>query len=345
MLHKDYKYHEIAYIYGFDGKRPLFSRNSIITGKEIEKYYGKTDYFVSAARYDNEINEHIENSEKGKVAGFNGNVWYDWVIIDIDETDPRKVALFMEHLEINYEIDIDICRIYFSGSKGYHVLIPTPIFGLVPSSEIHNLIKTLVAKISENILKYDLSLYDKLQVYRLPHTKHSSTGAYKVPLYYNELSKGMMNIRRLSEKIRMNFDYPEYPTDPVPELVELLGTNGHTAKYKNAQYNISRTDYIEMNGLPPFRKLCILHILKGVKEGSRDETAIRIAAHFRKEKYPIDVVIGLLHGWNINNSPPMTNEEIRAKVISVFQGKQFDYGCKDHIMLTYCDPNCYLFRS
>jgi len=86
-------------------------------------------------------------------------------------------------------------------------------------------------------------------------------------------------------------------------------------------------------------------MLKGVREGSRDETAIRLAVHFRKEKYPLDVVIGLLHGWNSGNNPPMTNDEIREKAISVFQRKQFDYGCKDHIMLANCDPNCHLFRS
>jgi hypothetical protein len=343
MLYKDFKYFEIAYIYGFnqDG-RALFSRNKMVTGKEVKEYYGKTDYFISAARYDHSVIEHMENSEKGKIRGFDGSIWYDFIIIDVDEIDPRKVGIFMEHLEINYGIQIDYCRIYFSGSKGFHILIPTPIFGLKPGDELHAIVKSLVHKISDNILIYDNSLYDKIQVYRLPHTKHSSTGAYKVPLYYGELSKGIDCIRGMSERIRLEFDYPEYPTDAVPELTELIAKNG---KKKN-HYLIDKTE-IKYNGIedvPPFRKLCILSMLKGVKEGSRDETAIRLAVHFKKERYGFEIVLGILHGWNSNNNPPMTDNEIRAKVISVFQGN-FDYGCNDHVMLANCNPNCHLFRS
>jgi hypothetical protein len=347
MLYPEYKYHEMAYIYGFneDG-RALFSRNKIVTGKEVKKYYGETDYFVSAARYDESLPEYIKNSEKGKIRGFDGNIWYDFIIIDIDEIDPRKIGVFMQHLEINYGIQIDYCRMYFSGSKGFHVLIPTPIFGLKPSDQLHAIVKDLVHKIADNILMYDTSLYDKVQIYRLPHTKHSSTGAYKVPLYYEELSKGLDYIRRISEKQRLDFNYPEYPTETVPELAELVVTE-RKKKRKRKKIIAPGSVQDELDNIPPFRKLCILHMLKGVPEGERggrDETAIRIASHFRKERYGFEVVLGLLHGWNSLNTPPMADSEIRAKVISVFQGKS-DYGCKDPVMLISCDPNCHLFRS
>jgi hypothetical protein len=331
----------MAYIYDFKDGKALFSRNNIVTGKEVKKYYGETDYFVSAARYDESVIHYMENSEKNKIRGFDGNIWYDFIIIDIDEIDPRKVSIFMEHLEINYGIEIDYCRIYFSGSKGFHILIPTPIFGLKPSGILQNTIKDLVQKISENILVYDNSLYDKLQVYRLPHTQHSSTGAYKVPLYYNELSKGIDYIRGISEKIRLEFDYPEYPTDVKPELAELVVKD---EKKKN-HYSIDKSEikHDEIEDIPPFRKLCILSMLKGVKEGGRDETAIRLAVHFKKERYGFEIVLGILHGWNLNNNPPMTDDEIRAKVISVFQGN-FDYGCCDHIMIANCNPNCFRWK-
>ena len=348
MLHNDYNSLEVAYIYDFKEGKALWSRNEIVTGDKIKNYYGKTDYFVSAARYNNDLYKHINDpkNESGKVKGFDGSVWYDFIIIDVDEKSPRKVALFMEHLEINYGIQIDYCRIYFSGSKGFHVLIPTPLFGLKPSEDLPTTIKTLVAKIADNIQNYDLSLYDKLQVYRLPHTRHSSTGLFKIPLYYNELTRGISFITKKSEKQRFKFDYPEYPTDPVAELEKLIGKQEPRKNGFNSNVAESNGNVDEFDGLPPFRKLCILHMLKGVEEhksGGRDETAIRLATHFRKEKYGFDVVLGLLHGWNVRNTPPMSDEEIRAKVISVFQGN-FDYGCKDDVMLINCDPNCYLFR-
>ena len=344
MLYDDYKYYEISYIYGFSEEgKPKFNRSTIVEPSGVKKYFGYRDYFISAARYNYDVVKHIADHDQ-KIAGFNGKVWYDFIIIDVDERSPEKVALFMEHLKLNYGIQPDYCRLYFSGNKGFHILIPTPLFGLTPGKFLNDTVKKLVAKVSENILKYDLSLYDKLQVYRLPHTQHSSSDLYKIPIYYNELAKGYDYIAELAQKPRFKFDYPEYPTDEDPELVELVTDIQDDHKRVNHD-NVVDAVYSDDNlgVVPPNRKRCYLHMLRGVSEGMRDETAIRLAAHFKKERYPFDVVIGLMHGWNTLNNPPMTKEEIRAKVISVFKG-EFDYGCKDSVLLSYCDPNCYLFR-
>lgn len=345
MLYKEYNYHEVAYIYGFDEieNKTLWSRNILVDSKSVKRYFGYRDYFISAARYDNDMVNHMKAND-GKVAGFNGKVWYDFIIIDVDERSPEKVSLFMQHLQINYGIQIDYCRLYFSGNKGFHILIPTPLFGFEPSKTLNLTIKKLVAKVSENILNYDLSLYDKLQVYRLPHTQHSSSDLFKIPLYYNELGKGYDYIAELAQKRRLKFDYPEYPTESDKNLIELAEESEEASK-KTAMNDVSDTIYTdrELHNIPQFRKRCILHMLNGVGEGTRDEVAIRLAAHFKKERYPLEVVFGIMHGWNTLNNPPMTKEEIRAKVLSVFRSK-FDYGCRDEVMLSYCDPNCYLFR-
>jgi hypothetical protein len=343
MLYDDYKFHEIAYIYGFDGKKPLFRRNIIVQSTNVKNYFEKTDYFVSVARYNYDVQKYVaENNQK--IAGFNGKVWYDFIVIDVDERSPEKVALFMDHLKINYGIEIDYCRLYFSGNKGFHILIPTPLFGLKPGMMLHNIIKRLVAKISENILEYDLSLYDKSQVYRLPHTRHSSSNLFKIPIDYSELSKGYDYIVNLAKEPRYKFDYPEYPIDQNTELVDLIDSANEAKKKDNfkSMEGIVYEDR-DLGLVPPYRKRCYLHMMRGVPEGSRDEVAIRLAAHFKREKYPFDVIMGLLHGWNTLNNPPMTKEEIRAKVTSVFKSN-FDYGCRDSVLLSYCDPNCYLFR-
>ncbi|MHA1952489.1 MAG: primase C-terminal domain-containing protein [Candidatus Heimdallarchaeaceae archaeon] len=312
----------------------------MIEGKNVPNFYGKTDYFISAARYDDSVVNYMKE-HNNKIGGFNGNAWYDWVIIDVDEMSSQKVSIFMQSLEVNYGIEINFCRIYFSGRKGFHILIPSTIFGFKPGLFVNGTIKRIVASLTENLIDYDHSMYDKNQVYRLQNTLHSQSQLYKIPIEYNELSKGNGYIKEKAKFQRLDFDYPEYPTKEIPELVEFAKEIPH--KKEEDVYRVEN-DGLDYDKIPPFSKLCILHMLKGVNEGQREETAFRIAAHFRKQGYPFDVVIGMLDGWNNLNKPPLTKMEIREKALNVFKSN-YDYGCRDGIMAINCDSHCFLFKK
>ncbi len=337
MLYKDYAYFEISNIVKKDGKS-VWNRWNIVPAEKVPAFYDKTDYFTSVARHKPYIKEYIDYH--GRIKGYDGAIWYDWIVVDVDEIRPDKIKLFIDHLNINHDIPIDYCRIFFSGSKGFHVLIPTSYFGMKPSKLLHKVVGKIVERIADKIVPYDTSLYDKNQVYRLQFTKHSSTGLYKTPIDYNELNLNISSIKDLSRTKRIDFPFPSYPVHISPELIALAKEATEEIAHPNSDY----VEEVSENNFPLFQKRCIHSMLDGVGEGKRDETAIRLAAHFRKEGFDLDMVVSIMHSWNRKNNPPMPDESINDKVTSAFRGS-YDFGCNDIVMAGKCDTECFLFHK
>jgi len=57
--------------------------------------------------------------------------------------------------------------------------------------------------------------------------------------------------------------------------------------------------------------------LQGVAEGSRNDTAIKLAGYFRNTQ-PIDVTERLLLDWNARNKPPMKEQELMSVIASAY---------------------------
>jgi DNA replicative helicase MCM subunit Mcm2 (Cdc46/Mcm family)/predicted transcriptional regulator len=81
---------------------------------------------------------------------------------------------------------------------------------------------------------------------------------------------------------------------------------------------------------------CINHILKGAKEGLRNESAIRLASfwlNFCKEAP--EKVKTQLSEWNLRNKPPMEEKELETIFQSVLRGG-YNYSCEDQILKNHC---------
>lgn len=107
--------------------------------------------------------------DRGSVVGcMNYAVWTDRLIIDLDDgsTTAKKLIKILDDLGLAY-------LIYFSGSKGYHFIIPcVPMFGLdVPYTQMK-----WVEKLG---IPFDTTLYRHNSMVRLPGTIHEKTGLKK----------------------------------------------------------------------------------------------------------------------------------------------------------------------
>ncbi|NIQ14727.1 MAG: hypothetical protein GTO02_10110, partial [Candidatus Dadabacteria bacterium] len=60
----------------------------------------------------------------------------DYIPIDIDSKDLNKALddtrTLITHLKNEFGIDENRIRVYFSGSKGFHIEIPSYLFGIEP---------------------------------------------------------------------------------------------------------------------------------------------------------------------------------------------------------------------
>jgi hypothetical protein len=112
-------------------------RNHIVSIDEVPalvesfKRYGcYATYFF----YSNELLTHMSAQESAPtIAGYQGKVWAPFFPIDLDHPDllpaleaARRLTAFL--LE-RWQIDSSAIQIYFSGSKGFHLMLDTRVFG------------------------------------------------------------------------------------------------------------------------------------------------------------------------------------------------------------------------
>ena len=325
MQYENYKYVDTAY-------GGVEKRNNIKTLSEIKLPDKPVDCYRTVFRYPEEFKSHFTRT--GSVAGYSGPVFADYFPVDIDSEDLEKAHKqtkhFLNMMLNNYEIDLSTLRIFFSGAKGFHVLIPWRLFDLKPGNELPQVFKKMALKVAEGI-KIDTVIYDKVRLFRFSNTINSKTGLYKVPLTPAEvLNKDIEDIKLLAK------DKRKINTEAVEGVNEYLKT-----LYKETMVEVMEKPAIKVEGRetkpPKAAKLCYYKILEGLKEGGRDNAGLRLAVHFSKE-LPPEVALSMLHGWNKRNSPPLTDEEV-DKLFTQAQGG-YDFGCNDPLLKEYCQDNC-----
>jgi hypothetical protein len=90
---------------------------------------------------------------------------------------------------------------------------------------------------------------------------------------------------------------------------------------------------------------CVLGILRGVEEGIRNESAIRLACfwlNFCKTRAP--TALTSLREWNAKNKPPLEDRELEIVLQSALRGG-YNYGCDDPILNRFCNQEACLFKE
>jgi hypothetical protein len=129
-----------------------------------------------------EMQDHYTKN-RNSVAGFAGPCWCRYLVLDIDRADleeslvgVRRLVAFVHQRYPESEDDVPI---YFSGGKGFHVLLelahnPPPAVGF------HRTARTFAKGIAAAAgVAIDDSIYDVNHIVRLPNTRHPKTGMYK----------------------------------------------------------------------------------------------------------------------------------------------------------------------
>ena len=139
------------------------------------------DYYTSFYKYNSDHKKEFD--AKGSVAGFKGVV-SDLLPWDFDNAKDPSVAQ-ENALKLVYRLREDgiqeeNIRIFFSGSKGFEVSVPTTEL-LTPAE-----LKNVCLNYAEG-LNPDTSVYNDTRIFRLPFTKHNSSGLFKIPLTIEQL--------------------------------------------------------------------------------------------------------------------------------------------------------------
>lgn len=297
---------------------------------------GAKDAYRTVFRYPDAMREHVR--QRGSVAGYHGPLYADWVPIDIDSSDLGEAhdaaRSVLNQLLHRYEVNLAEVPCFFSGAKGFHILLPAEMLGLEPATDMPVALKRMVPALFDGV-RIDTTIYDAVRLFRLTNTINSKTGLYKIPLTAAEvLHQTTSEILELAKSPRR----VEFPHEFV--------LNGALAElYREALAAVRSSATPVPAGQARRResakgqKPCIVRILEGVSEGSRDNAAIRLAVHLAKQGMPEDVVLSALKAWNMRNVPPLSESEVAKSVESAFS-HDYDFGCNDAVLEAFCDGQC-----
>lgn len=151
---------------------------------EVSQYENPNyqDLYGSLSYYSKE--HEAEFKKSGSVKGITGlktdKIWFD---LDMKEDleSCKKSTIQLVDTIVYKGYSQDSLEIYFSGQKGFHVIMN--LDQEIPTTKV----KDIAMKFGKDIPGFDLTVYDEARILRLPFTRHSKTGLYKIPVSYEDL--------------------------------------------------------------------------------------------------------------------------------------------------------------
>lgn len=252
--------------------------------------------YLSHFVYGAEMQSHFA-ANRNSVAGFVGPCSCRWLVLDIDRTDDLAGALvdarrLVASLYQSYPETIGDVPVYFSGNKGFHILVelahnPPPAVGFQRTARAF---AELLAARAE--VKIDTSVFDIARVIRLPNTKHPRTGLFKRLVASESLFQ--MNVAGILE-------HAKHPAgDGIPTVLTIpakLADDWREAEAATARATESRAERRGACAHTPDERAprYFLDLLRfGVDEGGRHQTLFRCAAWLTEQGAPPSLVAALL---------------------------------------------------
>lgn len=347
----------------FAARAQVGFRNHVVTVDEVPDLvarHGAEECYASVFRFSADILLYLDERRvagRPSVAGFDGRVWTPFLPLDIDAHPPAStLAAALELARRTYDLLVERWQTpaaavhpYFSGGKGFHLLLDTRACGrVVPSGELHRVLSRLRLEILAGLPAaarplFDLAIGDKVRLLRLPNTRHAGSGLFKIPLAPDELQRaGVDDIRALARaprpltRVGAAGLVPLEPVAPVPALVERF------ARARRATRR-GRPPHPYRPAAPPAAPDAALCAARqalwraDVAPGGRNNTAIRLASAFRLAGYDRDQTAALLHEWAARQRQPLPTRELEAVVDSAFaRPYPYTYGCHDEVVRAAC---------
>lgn len=139
----------------------------------------------------------------------------DYLVFDIDskklQNAYENMTMLTEHLSIR-----EICfETWFSGHKGFHVMVPTCQFDFEPTNN-PDILKSMAIECARNWnVNIDEKIYNVTRVFRMPGSVNKKSGLFKIPI---TPFMGLDDILELAKAPQEN-NYPEPDDYPKNDLL------------------------------------------------------------------------------------------------------------------------------
>lgn len=302
------------------------------------------------------------------IAGYGGKVWAPTLPIDIDhpelasavETAKRLTGFLLDR----WAIDANALQLYFSGAKGFHLLLDTRLFGrIMPSAMLPAIFDALRRHLAQELPEpmresIDLSIKDRVRLLRLPNTIHEKSRLYKILITKAELETTtvpeILELARARRPLTLTDEtgfLSRVPITANPAASELFDrVRRQTVKLARRRFtyrlrrpaDISRAEF----RCAGTQKIWERHI----ERGYRNNCAIRLASDFRLMGFSSAETEQKLLEWNERNGIDLPEAELLAVVRSAYQRRfPYRYSCRDPVLRKFCPladlGSCFRFTA
>lgn len=371
LLRRRYRWVDFA-----AAKLPGF-RNHLVPVHEVEglvSRYGPDECYATIFFFSDDILLYMDENLVGgqpSLAGYDGRVWAAFLPFDIDggpgvaglEAARLLARATYALLERWWNVPPAALHAYFSGAKGFHLLLDTRVFGRVaPSADLHRVfahVRLLVRRrlgARANLARFDLAIGDKVRLLRLPNTRHRASQLFKIPLSREELfGCNAEQIRALAQNPRPLvgttcgglLPLTVLPTQPLAQAV-FRRAQRIVRSRRQHPYRLPKPPADLLAALCPARQAMLAG---GVTPGMRNNVAIRLASALRRAGYSREHTQAILLDWNHRLSEALPEREIATVVRSAYARPfPYAYGCHDEVIRQFCPYRddllaCSIYRS
>lgn len=335
-------------------------RNHVVSISEVPslvKRYGHYGCYATYFFYADEILSYMatHGEERPSLAGYEGKVRAPYFLIDIDHKELEMSSqcarvllnLFLE----KWKVEPEALQIYFSGMKGFHVLLNTRVFGRVaPSKSLphlfsamrRHLIQGLPEKLRPTI---DLGIKDRVRLIRLPNTIHEESGLYKIILSTEEVrALAAEDIRDLAKNPRglsitdqtgFLSHFEVKPNRAAGDFFRRIRRQVRRLTHKPFVYHFHRPQDLSQIKFPclGMQRIWDSHVEPGV----RNNCAIRLASALRLLGITAEEAQDKLLEWNDKNQVHLPLRELSNVVHSAYQHPYpYHYSCHDEVLRHFC---------
>jgi hypothetical protein len=153
----------------------------------------KNESYLSLFRFDEDFRTHLEST--GSTRNFVGACWAPFIWFDVDRenrldlalADARRLGAYV--LERYASLDEDDVLMFYSGSKGFHVGVPSWVTGEGEGSvQFHQTCRHFASALADKAgIAIDEGIYDRVRPFRAVNSRHPRTGRHKRLLSFDEL--------------------------------------------------------------------------------------------------------------------------------------------------------------
>lgn len=296
------------------------------------------------------------NEKKTEGEDFLAPLYFDLDYSENPAVAQEEAIKLVEFFTGELDIQEQDLHIYFSGSKGFHILVDERALGVEPRKDLQRVYKHIAGYIryrlgevqeqedengrpveyTEPLKAVDLVVYTVKRMLRLPYSRHQKTGLYKIELTLQQLKELTLDeikerartgqpIQREEKTVRKRPKAGVFYADKLHEYEEAAATTSDKR---------SKTEYIFVKDKPP---VCVEDILNNgwKKDGDRNNATVQLCCYFKAAGYKKEEATSILEDWVVKFTSADSRYSIQQRkantrnVIESVYGSEKDYqfGC------------------